>query len=61
MKYDLIGNVVFSGEKLETGRFKVQLLHSSKQWYEIQDLYVEKVLPQTLHLSESCVQLWRRQ
>ena len=60
-KYDLVANVTFTGDSLDNGVFKAQLLHSSKQWYEIQDLFIEKVLAQTLHLSESCIQVWRRQ
>ena len=59
--YDLIANIVHEGQP-ETGNYKLQILHQgSGKWFEIQDLHVDKILPETLPLSEAYIQIYELQ
>ena len=62
-KYDLMANIIYEGtEKLDTGVFKVEVVHSAnEQWFQIHDLFVETIMAQMLILSESYIQIWKRQ
>jgi len=60
-QYDLISNIVHEG-KPETGAYKLQILHQgSGKWFELQDLHVDKILPETLPLSEAFIQIYELQ
>uniref|UniRef100_A0A0G4H6B8 USP domain-containing protein n=1 Tax=Chromera velia CCMP2878 TaxID=1169474 RepID=A0A0G4H6B8_9ALVE len=60
-KYDLVANICHEG-KASAGSFKIHALHvPTSTWYEIEDLRVTQVLPQQIAVSESYVQLYRRQ
>lgn len=59
-KYDLIGNVIHMGTA-QTGSYKVQKMHQvSKEWFEIQDLLVDKILPEQVSVSESYLLLYKK-
>jgi U4/U6.U5 tri-snRNP-associated protein 2 len=65
--YDLIANIVHDGpakreKEKDSGSYRVHILHrASGKWYEMQDLHVTEILPQMIPLSESYIQVWRRQ
>jgi len=60
-QYDLISNIVHEG-KPETGAYKLHVLHQgSGKWFEMQDLHVDKILPETLPLSEAFIQIYELQ
>ena len=58
-----MANIIYEGtEKLDTGVFKVEVVHSAnEQWFQIHDLFVETIMAQMLILSESYIQIWKRQ
>ena len=49
--YDLVGNVIHDG-KAGTGTYRVQAINGT-DWFELQDLRVEKIMPQQVTVSES--------
>uniref|UniRef100_A0A914LJW5 ubiquitinyl hydrolase 1 n=1 Tax=Meloidogyne incognita TaxID=6306 RepID=A0A914LJW5_MELIC len=68
--YDLISNVVHDGKPqtqankgdiaVDIGRYRVQLVHEgTSKWFELEDLHVKEILPQTITLAESYIQIWR--
>ncbi|KAL3093226.1 hypothetical protein niasHT_022676 [Heterodera trifolii] len=68
--YDLISNIVHDGKPptavskgdiaVDTGRYRVQLIHEGTgKWFELEDLHVKEILPQTITLTESYIQIWR--
>jgi U4/U6.U5 tri-snRNP-associated protein 2 len=58
--YDLIANVIHDG-KPNSGSFRVQVLNkASGEWYEIQDLSVDKIMPQSVTVSESYIHFYER-
>ncbi|CAO3587648.1 unnamed protein product [Absidia cylindrospora] len=60
--YDLLANISHEG-KPESGKgsYKVHVRHrGTDQWYQIQDLIVEEIMPQMIFLSESYIQIWER-
>lgn len=65
--YDLIANIVHDGpakreKEKDQGTYRVHILHrGSGKWFEMQDLHVTEILPQMISLSESYIQIWRRQ
>eukprot|EP01053_Blabericola_migrator_P000018 Blabericola_migrator_1__17@NODE_1005_length_5722_cov_152_220336_g691_i0_p1_GENE_NODE_1005_length_5722_cov_152_220336_g691_i0NODE_1005_length_5722_cov_152_220336_g691_i0_p1_ORF_typecomplete_len477_score90_91UCH/PF00443_29/2_7e44zfUBP/PF02148_19/1_4e12UCH_1/PF13423_6/9e06_NODE_1005_length_5722_cov_152_220336_g691_i0351465 len=60
-KYDLIGNVIHEG-KPESGYYRVQVYHQpTAEWFEVEDLRVTQILAHQVAVSESFVQLYRRQ
>ncbi|KNE58658.1 hypothetical protein AMAG_04216 [Allomyces macrogynus ATCC 38327] len=62
LKYSLVANIVHEG-KPENGQgvYKSFVYHRAQaQWYLIQDLLVEEVMPQMVSLGESCLQIWER-
>lgn len=60
--YDLVANIVHDGDpNIGKGTYRVYILHKgSNQWYEMQDLHVNDILPQMITLSEAYIQIWAR-
>ena len=45
----------------QSGSYQVHLHHhGTDQWYRIQDLMIEPIMPQMIFLSESYIQIWER-
>jgi len=61
MKYDLVANAVHEGlPGPGKGIYKSQVLHSGVgEWFEVQDLHVDDILPQMIPLSTSYIQIWQ--
>jgi U4/U6.U5 tri-snRNP-associated protein 2 len=70
-KYDLVANITHDTpsdvgregkvDPLQEGSYKVHVQHlSTRQWYEIQDLHVQEIMPQQIGLSESYVLIFRK-
>jgi U4/U6.U5 tri-snRNP-associated protein 2 len=68
--YDLIANIVHDGKPqsvahkgdlaVESSTYRVQVLQQGTgKWFELEDLHVKEVLPQTITLAESYIQIWR--
>lgn len=70
--YDLISNVIHDGKPqqstgfgkndiaLDSGHYRIQLIHDGTgKWFELEDLHVKEILPQTITLAESYIQIWR--
>lgn len=52
--YDLIANICYDSKQ---NSYKVHVKNrANDQWYEIQDLYVQEIHPQTIFLSEAYIQ-----
>jgi U4/U6.U5 tri-snRNP-associated protein 2 len=59
-KYSLISSIVHEGKPGE-GVYKANVLHPvSGQWFGCEAIRVKKVLPESVALMESYVQIWRR-
>ncbi|KAF2454844.1 hypothetical protein BDY21DRAFT_351749 [Lineolata rhizophorae] len=68
--YDLVANVTHEAIKIrddsvegeaEKKVWRVQLRDRGRdEWFEVQDLYVEKIRPETLFTKESYLQVWER-
>ncbi|RUO96536.1 cysteine proteinase [Jimgerdemannia flammicorona] len=60
--YDLLANICHEGKPGPgNGSYKVHVRdRATEQWYQIQDLIVEEIMPQMIFLSESYVQIWER-
>ncbi|KAG2217008.1 hypothetical protein INT45_003081, partial [Circinella minor] len=60
--YDLLANICHEGKPgAGEGTYKVHVKHrGTGQWYQIQDLIVEEIIPQMIFLSESYIQIWER-
>ncbi|KAJ8659526.1 hypothetical protein O0I10_004891 [Lichtheimia ornata] len=60
--YDLLANICHEGKpEAGQGTYKVHVRHrGTEQWYQIQDLIVEEIMPQMIFLSESYIQIWER-
>jgi U4/U6.U5 tri-snRNP-associated protein 2 len=70
-KYDLVANITHDSpagvgregqsDPLQDGSYKCHVQHrGTKQWYEIQDLHVQEVMPQLIGLSESSLLIFER-
>ena len=70
-KYDLVANITHENpadvgregkvDPLQEGSYKCHAQHqATKQWYEIQDLHVQEIMPQQIGLSESYVLIFRK-
>jgi U4/U6.U5 tri-snRNP-associated protein 2 len=68
-KYNLVANVCHESQhdgdqsykvhiRNKVSRFNIQL--PQNQWFEIQDLFVNEIMPQTIFLSEAYIQIWER-
>lgn len=61
-KYDLEANILYEGDQnMNDGVFKVNIHSSSGHWYQIQDLFVDEVAAEVINLSETYIQIWKRQ
>ncbi|KAI9189871.1 Ubiquitin carboxyl-terminal hydrolase 10 [Blastocladiella emersonii ATCC 22665] len=61
-RYTMVANIVHEG-KAESGQgaYKVHVRHRALgQWYAIQDLLVEEVMPHMVALGETYLQIWER-
>ncbi|KAL7747054.1 Ubiquitin carboxyl-terminal hydrolase 10 [Sorochytrium milnesiophthora] len=59
-KYNLIANICHDGPA-DGGVYRAHVLHKGlQQWFSIQDLRVEEIMPQMILLSESYIQVWER-
>lgn len=70
-KYDLVANITHESQAdvgregqhdpLQDGSYKCHVQHrGTKQWYEIQDLHVQEIMPQLIGLSESYLLIFER-
>jgi U4/U6.U5 tri-snRNP-associated protein 2 len=67
-KYDLVANITHAsndtnkqGDPLQEGSYKCHVQHyGSRQWYEMQDLHFQEIMPQLIGLSESYVLIFER-
>ncbi|KAG4090333.1 cysteine proteinase [Neocallimastix lanati (nom. inval.)] len=61
-KYDLVANICHEGkDSPKNGSYKVHVYCKGKdQWFQIQDLIVEEIMPQMIFLSETYIQIWER-
>jgi U4/U6.U5 tri-snRNP-associated protein 2 len=58
LKYDLLANVIHDG-KPEQGTFRAQVKHKSvDKWFDIQDLTVNNIMPQSVVVSESYIHVY---
>ena len=59
-QYDLLANISEEGTAT-SATYKIHVRNrASDQWFQIQDLRVEEILPQMIFLSESYIQIWER-
>ncbi len=58
-KYDILANIIHDG-KPGAGLFRVQVKHSDK-WFDIQDLNVNQIMPQSVTVSESYIHVYESQ
>lgn len=59
-QYDLLANISEEGTAT-SATYKVHVRNrATDQWFQIQDLRVEEILPQMIFLSESYIQIWER-
>ena len=70
-KYDLVANIAHESpsevgregkhDPLQEGSYKCHVQHlGTKQWYEMQDLHVQEIMPQQIGLSECSILIFRR-
>ena len=70
-KYDLIANITHDSppdvgregkyDPLQEGSYKCHVNHKAgNQWYEIQDLHVQEIMPQLIGVSESYLLIFER-
>ena len=70
-KYDLVANIIHESpadvgregkyDPLQEGSYKCHVQNrGSKQWYEIQDLHVQEIMPQQIGISESYLLIFER-
>lgn len=70
-KYDLVANITHDSpadvgregkyDPLQEGSYKCHVNHkASNQWYEIQDLHVQEIMPQLIGVSESYLMIFER-
>ena len=70
-KYDLVANITHTipaevgregqFDPLQEGEYKCHVHHeATSQWYDIQDLHVQEIMPQLIGLSESFVLIFEQ-
>jgi len=71
-RYDLVANITHESppdvgregtgyDPLQVGSYKCHVQHrGTKQWYEMQDLHVQEIMPQQIGLSESYLLIFER-
>jgi len=62
-RYDLVANVVHEGKPgAGEGNYFAQVYHKGvNKWFQTQDLHVDEILPETITLATSYIQVWERQ
>lgn len=59
-KYDLVANISHIGS-VAAGEYSIYLKHQgSGKWFLIHDLNVKEIAPQTIFLTDTYIQLWKR-
>ena len=59
--YRLVANISHQGSA-KGGAYKIAVHHQAQEkWHQIQDLFVEDILPPMVILSESYIQIWELQ
>ncbi|EEC46773.1 predicted protein [Phaeodactylum tricornutum CCAP 1055/1] len=59
-KYDLVANITHESPA-DDGHYKCHVQHqATRQWYEIQDLHVQEIMPQQIGLSECYLLIFRK-
>lgn len=58
--YDLVANICHDGPAgAGKGTYRLHVRHKgANQWYELQDLHVQDLLPQMITLAEAFIQIW---
>ena len=70
-RYDLVANIIHESpadvgregkyDPLQEGSYKCHVQNrGTKQWYEIQDLHVQEIMPQQIGISESYLLMFER-
>ena len=70
-KYDLVANIIHESpadvgregkyDPLQEGSYKCHVQNcGTQQWYEIQDLHVQEIMPQQIGISESYLLIFER-
>ena len=60
-KFDLVAQICHEGDRPDSGKFIAYVVHpQTGQWFECNGLRIVKVLPQSVALVESYVQIWKR-
>ena len=70
-KYDLVANIIHESpadvgregkvDPLQDGSYKCHVQNrGTQQWYEIQDLHVQEIMPQQIGISESYLLIFER-
>jgi U4/U6.U5 tri-snRNP-associated protein 2 len=54
--YNLIANIIHDGDS-KGGNFRAQV-KSKDKWYDVQDLYVNNILAQSVVVSESYIHIY---
>ncbi|CAI8006750.1 U4/U6.U5 tri-snRNP-associated protein 2 [Geodia barretti] len=59
--YDLMANICHDGQPgAGKGTYRAHVRHmGANQWYELQDLHVQDLLPQMITLAEAYIQIWQ--
>ena len=61
-RYDLAVNVIYEGgDTIDEGVFKVEVVHPNGVWFQIQDLFVDEIAKEMINLSETYIQIWKKQ
>ena len=58
--YNILSNIIHDG-KPEQGSYKIQIKNKiRKEWYQIKDLNVDTILPESVLIDESYIQFYER-
>ena len=58
--YNILANIIHDG-KPEQGTYKIQIKNKiRKEWYQIKDLNVETILPESVLIDESYIQFYEK-
>jgi U4/U6.U5 tri-snRNP-associated protein 2 len=61
IKYNILSNIIHDG-KPESGMFRVQVKDKPlDKWFDIQDLNVNQIMPQSVVVSESYIHVYESQ
>jgi U4/U6.U5 tri-snRNP-associated protein 2 len=58
LKYNLLANIIHDGDA-KAGNFRVQVKNKNlDKWFDIQDLYVNEIMAQSVVVSESYIHIY---